>query len=82
MKPYTGHSLGACGMVDALLLCAFLRQNLLPPNLPRLSTPPNGNFTAPEISQAFDPSNCLLKIAAGMGGRNTIVAFSTSPSSP
>lgn len=75
MKPHTGHSLGACGVVDAALLCGFLRQKMLPPNLPGLSTPKSERFTAPDTSQPFDPSTCLLKIAAGMGGRNTIVAF-------
>jgi 3-oxoacyl-(acyl-carrier-protein) synthase len=75
MKPFTGHSLGACGVVDALLLCAFLRQQQLPPNLRGLETPPADCFTAPITSQPFDPDTCLLKIAAGMGGRNTIVAF-------
>ncbi len=75
MKPFTGHSLGACGMIDAVLLCAFLRQQRLPPNLPGLTTPAVERFTAPDTSQPFDPSTSLLKIAAGMGGRNTIVAF-------
>jgi len=75
MKPFTGHSLGACGVIDAVLLCAFLRQGKLPGNLPKLTTPGGERFTAPETSLPFDSSTCLLKIAAGMGGRNTIVAF-------
>ena len=75
VKPFTGHSLGACGMIDAVLLCAFLRDGNLPPNLPGLSTPPGGRFLAPEQIRPFDPATSLLKIAAGMGGRNTIVAF-------
>jgi 3-oxoacyl-(acyl-carrier-protein) synthase len=75
MKPFTGHSLGACGMVDALLLCAFLRHQSLPPNLPGLTTPDSERFTAPDTSLPFEPGSCLLKIAAGMGGRNTVVAF-------
>lgn len=75
MKPFTGHSLGACGVVDAVLLCAFMRQLSLPPNLPGLATPDPERFCAPVTSVPFDPDSCLLKIAAGMGGRNTIVAF-------
>jgi 3-oxoacyl-[acyl-carrier-protein] synthase II len=75
MKPFTGHSLGACGVLDAVLLCAFLRQQSLPPNLPGMTTPDCGRFTAPETSLPFEHGSCLLKIAAGMGGRNTIVAF-------
>lgn len=75
MKPFTGHSLGACGSIDAVLLCAFLRQQQLPPNLPAMTTPASGRFTAPETSIPFDPESCLLKISAGMGGRNSIIAF-------
>jgi 3-oxoacyl-[acyl-carrier-protein] synthase II len=75
IKPYTGHSLGACGVIDALLLCAFLRHRQLPPNLPGLSIPASGRFSAPVAPLAFDPASSLLKIAAGMGGRNTLVAF-------
>jgi 3-oxoacyl-[acyl-carrier-protein] synthase II len=75
MKPFTGHSLGACGALDAALLCAFLRERQLPPNLPGMSTPAAGTFSAPVEPPPFDPSTCLLKIAAGMGGRNTLVAF-------
>lgn len=75
MKPFAGHSLGACGALDSALLCAFLREQRLPPNLAGLSTPNTDRFGAPAESLAFDPSTCLLKIAAGMGGRNTLVAF-------
>lgn len=75
MKPFTGHSLGASGAIDCVLLCAFLREARLPPNLPGLDTPcPNG-LPAPDSSLPFDPACCLLKIATGMGGRNTVVAF-------
>lgn len=75
MKPFTGHSLGACGAIDAVLLCAFLRQQQLPPNLPGLTTPDFDRFPAPDTSLMFDPASCVLKISAGMGGRNVIVAF-------
>jgi 3-oxoacyl-[acyl-carrier-protein] synthase II len=75
MKPFTGHSLGACGAIDAVLLCAFLRHQQLPPNLPGMTTAASGRFTAPETSIPFDPASCLLKISAGMGGRNSIIVF-------
>ena len=75
IKPFTGHSLGACGTLDAVLLCAFLREQMLPPNLPALSIPRSERFHAPITSLLFDPDSYLIKIAAGMGGRNTVVAF-------
>ncbi len=75
MKPFTGHSLGASGAIDCVLLCAFLRERRLPPNLPGLATPAPTRLPVPARLLPFDPSSCVLKISAGMGGRNTIVAF-------
>jgi 3-oxoacyl-(acyl-carrier-protein) synthase len=75
MKPFTGHSLGASGAIDCLLLCAFLRQSLLPPNLPGLATPCPQRLPAPATTLPFDPATYILKLSTGMGGRNTVVAF-------
>src|SRR5690606_11692994 len=77
MKPFTGHTLGACGAIDAVLLCAFLRHQQLPPNLPGMTTPGGDRFSAPETSIPFAPKSCVLKISAGMGGRNSIIAIGT-----
>lgn len=74
MKPWTGHSLGASGALDCLLLCAFLREQRLPPNLPGLHAPAPG-LHVPEVSLPFDPGSCVLKLASAMGGRNTVVAL-------
>jgi 3-oxoacyl-(acyl-carrier-protein) synthase len=76
MKPWTGHSLGASGAIDCVLLCAFMRENLLPPNLPGLASPCPLRLPVPAEPLPFDSSSCVLKISAGMGGRNTVVAFS------
>ena len=63
------------GAIDCLLLCAFLRQSLLPPNLPGLATPCPQRLPAPATTLPFDPATYILKLSTGMGGRNTVVAF-------
>jgi 3-oxoacyl-[acyl-carrier-protein] synthase II len=75
MKPFTGHSLGACGLLDVALSCAFLRRGLLPPNLPGLAPPTGADFSLPTSAQPFSPDDCLLKLAVGMGGRNAVVTL-------
>ena len=76
MKPFTGHSLGACGLLDVALSCAFLRRGLLPPNLPGLTPPTGTDLALPTAALPFAPDDCLLKLAVGMGGRNAVVALS------
>lgn len=75
MKPWTGHSLGASGAIDCVLLCAFMREHLLPPNLPGLSSPCPLRLPVPASPPSIDSLSCVLKISAGMGGRNTVVAL-------
>lgn len=75
MKPFTGHSLGACGLLDVVLSCAFLRRGLLPPNLPGLARPAGADFALPADPRPFAPGDCLLKLAVGMGGRNSVMAL-------
>jgi 3-oxoacyl-[acyl-carrier-protein] synthase II len=75
MKPFTGHSLGACGLLDVALSGAFLRRGLLPPNLPGLTRPTGTDLALPAAALPFAPDDCLLKLAVGMGGRNVVVAL-------
>ncbi|MGB0774471.1 MAG: beta-ketoacyl synthase N-terminal-like domain-containing protein [Akkermansiaceae bacterium] len=77
LKPFTGHTVGASGVLDCAILSQYMRQGSLPPNLPGL-TDPAGGFT-------LDPANpvgkTILKIAVGMGGHNSIVSL-RCPNSP
>lgn len=72
MKPFTGHAIGASGAVDLATLLHHLRQGVLPPNLPGL-TSTGGPFTLPEAMQPVG-KGIVLKISVGMGGHNAIVA--------
>lgn len=71
MKPFTGHTLGASGAVDAAILAAFLASKKLPPNLPGLSGG-GGALSVPETAlSAHDTA--VIKISSGMGGHNAAV---------
>jgi len=64
LKPFTGHTLGACGLLDMALIAAALPK--LPGNLAGLS-----GVTSAEIQ--LQPGDDLLKITSGMGGHNAAV---------
>ena len=73
LKPMTGHTVGASGALDTAILLHFMRNGLLPPNLPGLTGagPP---FTLPE-SPAPWHGGPVLKISTGMGGHNAILSL-------
>ncbi len=77
LKPFTGHTVGASGLLDCAILAEYLRRNELPPNLPG-NTSPDFPFslTANGLSKG---GSTILKIAVGMGGHNSIVSL-RSPS--
>ena len=74
LKPLTGHTLGASGLLDVALLAGALREGKVPGCAPHLSAP-NGLMLA---SQAWNPGvgERILKIASGMGGHNAAVLLS------
>jgi 3-oxoacyl-[acyl-carrier-protein] synthase II len=72
LKPFTGHTVGASGLLDTAILAHYLREKNLPPNLPNLTSPPPP-FTLPSTPTAC--SGNLVKIAVGMGGHNSVIAL-------
>jgi 3-oxoacyl-[acyl-carrier-protein] synthase II len=71
LKPYLGHGIGAGSLLETVLLCAFLQQSRLPPNLAALTAPEPFAVPAQE-SPACGP---IFKIAASLGGHNAIVGL-------
>jgi 3-oxoacyl-[acyl-carrier-protein] synthase II len=72
LKPLTGHTIGASGMLESVIMAAFLREGLLPPNLPGLTCPPG--FSLPDrMLPAVGP---VFKISNSMGGHNALLALS------
>lgn len=75
LKPYIGHTVGASGLIESVILLAFMRHGKLPPNLPLTAGLPN--LPAPTYSQ---PTNGpVFKLAHSMGGHNAIAVFQTNP---
>lgn len=72
MKPFTGHTLGASGLLDVALISAAMRQASLPKNLPHLSHPTDISLETPQ-----NPAR-ILKIASGMGGHNAAVMLANA----
>lgn len=77
-KPFTGHALGASGLVDAALLAGFFARGLGPAN-PQGLTPPTPAWRLPAVSRPTRPLETFLKIAAGMGGHNAGVLLQMPP---
>ena len=74
LKPYTGHTIGASGLLESVILTRFLRDGKLPPNMPGLHAPPG--FVLPE--QVLDSPRGVYKLSHGMGGHNALIAISPS----
>lgn len=73
LKPFTGHTVGASGLLDTAILSHYLRHDQLPPNLPNM-TPAEFPFSLPTKPTSIE-KEVVLKIAVGMGGHNSIVAL-------
>ena len=74
LKPYVGHSIGASGLLESAVLLRFMKEGMLPPNLPG-TTAPDG-WTCPATASSCTGS--VFKLAHGMGGHNALAAFSIS----
>jgi len=71
LKPYVGHSIGASGLLESVVLAQFLRRAELPPNLPGLHAP--DGFTLPD--QVISIDGAVAKLSHGMGGHNALLTM-------
>ena len=71
LKPYTGHTIGASGLLESVILACFLRHGRLPPNLPGLYAPTG--FALPQDS--LGATGPLGKLSHGMGGHNALLVL-------
>ncbi len=72
LKPLLGHTIGASGLLEAVVLAEFLRDHKLPPNLPGLHAPDGLSLPG----QALDVTGPVHKLAHGMGGHNALLVLS------
>ena len=73
LKPFTGHTVGASGLLDCAILSHYMRKQALPPNLPGIMEAGEPfSFVSDKL-----PSDgaSVLKISVGMGGHNSVVAL-------
>ena len=71
LKPFLGHTIGASGMMESVILAAFMQHGVLPPNMPGLHVPPG--FTLPD--QPLACTGPLAKLSHGMGGHNALLVL-------
>ena len=71
LKPFTGHTIGASGLLESVILARFARDGKLPPNLAGRHAP-NG-FRLP--GQALDATGPIYKLSHGMGGHNALLVL-------
>jgi len=70
LKPFTGHTLGASGLLDVALIASALP--VLPGNLPGLTAATANELSLPSAAE-------ILKIASGMGGHNAALSLRQPP---
>jgi 3-oxoacyl-[acyl-carrier-protein] synthase II len=71
LKPFIGHTIGASGMIESVILTRFLRDGMLPPNRAGLHAP--GGFILP--SRSLAASGPVAKLSHGMGGHNALLVL-------
>ena len=72
LKPLTGHTIGASGLLESVILARFLQDRKLPPNLPGRAMPCGFHLPA-EVIDARGP---IYKLSHGMGGHNALLVLS------
>ena len=73
LKPFTGHTVGASGVLDLAVLALFMKEGRLPSNIDG-NTSPGEPFTMMP-RPLLDTGSTVLKIAVGMGGHNSIISL-------
>jgi 3-oxoacyl-[acyl-carrier-protein] synthase II len=74
LKPQTGHTLGASGLLDVALLAACMADGRLPAVLPGL-TPPACGLPLSDLPLQVSTGDRVVKLASGMGGHNAAVSL-------
>jgi len=72
LKPFIGHTIGASGLLESVILSRFLKDDQLPPNMDDRVTPEG--FQLP--SAMIDATGPVFKLSHGMGGHNSLLVLS------
>lgn len=71
LKPFVGHTIGASGLLESVILARFLRDGKFPPNAEGLHAPTG--FQLP--TTALDATGSIYKLSHGMGGHNALLVL-------
>ncbi len=71
LKPYVGHTIGASGLIETVLLAAFMCHGSLPQNKPGLFAPEG--FSLPDSETTV--SGPVAKLCHAMGGHNSLLVL-------
>ncbi len=71
LKPFTGHTIGASGLLESVILARFARDRQVPPNLSGRSMP--AGFHLPD--HALEAGGPIYKLSHGMGGHNALLVL-------
>lgn len=77
-KPFTGHTLGAAGGIEAVLCCLALRDNLLYPNLRWQTAMEELTFIPQQTFEKNKSIKNVLSNSFGFGGNDTSLVFSAT----
>lgn len=72
LKPYLGHTIGASGLLESVVLARFLKDRVLPPNQDHAHSP--SGMLLPKKLEAAKGS--VAKLSHGMGGHNSLLIIS------
>lgn len=75
LKPWTGHGIGGGGLLETVLLAAFLRECQIPPVRAGLTCPAGLDMTPGTLP----PSATVFKLASALGGKNSLIALQAPP---
>ena len=75
-KPFTGHTLGAAGGIEAVFCCLSVRDGLLYPNLRWQTAMSELQFTPQLTFEKNKPIKNVLSNSFGFGGNDTSLVFS------
>jgi 3-oxoacyl-[acyl-carrier-protein] synthase II len=71
LKPFFGHTIGASGLLESVVMIRFMQEASLPPNLPSSTS-----FSMRPTPESSTPCRgAVYKLAHGMGGHNALAVF-------
>jgi 3-oxoacyl-[acyl-carrier-protein] synthase-1 len=78
LKPFIGHTLGACGLAEMILFCAALERGFLPGTPGLAADESSVGFALNQHARPIEAGNFMLNYF-GFGGNNTSLVISNLP---